>query len=111
MTDANDNEAPWTVINSYFGHRHLQQLVRHQIEPYNDFIDNQIRKTIHMFNPVEVRSDKEFDPVSGKHKLEVRVNFGNFHLYRPQIHENNVSPRSPSKKLYLRFDHDNRHEH
>ena len=94
MVDTNDNETPWTVINSYFGHHHLRQLVRHQIEPYNDFIDNQIRKTIHMFNPVEIRSDKEFDPVCGKHKLEVRVNFGNFHLYRPQIHENNGATKT-----------------
>lgn len=89
-----DNEAPWTVIDSYFGHHHLQQLVRHQIEPYNDFINNQIRKTIHMFNPVEVRSDKEFDPVSGKHKLEIKVDFGDFHLYRPQIHENNGATKT-----------------
>ena len=37
----NDN---WQVINSYFQDKHLHQLVKHQIESYNDFIQNQMKK-------------------------------------------------------------------
>ena len=82
-------EAPWTIIESYFKDQHLSQLVRHQLESYNDFVNNQIQKTIDMFNPVRICSENDLDKDSGKYKLEIFVTFENFHLYRPQIHENN----------------------
>jgi len=92
--EINDNlgkyiETPWTIIESYFKDQHLSQLVRHQLESYNDFVNNQIQKTIDMFNPVQMSSDNDYDKESGKHKLEIFITFENFHLYRPQIHENN----------------------
>jgi hypothetical protein len=46
-------------------------------------------KTIEMFNPVTIASEQDYDPVSGKHSLEILVTYENFHIYRPQIHENN----------------------
>ena len=82
-------ETPWTIIESYFRNQHLKQLVRHQIESYNDFVMNQIQKTIEMFNPVHICSEQDFDPASGKYKLEIIINFTNFSIHRPQIHENN----------------------
>ena len=47
-------EAAWDIIASYFDNDrldHLQQLVRHQIESYNDFVQTQIRRTVEMFTP------------------------------------------------------------
>ena len=82
-------EIPWNIIETYFKGKHLDQLVRHQIESYNNFVEHQIIKTIQMFNPVRVVSDHDYDPESGKHSLEMFVSFENFHIYRPQIHENN----------------------
>ncbi len=82
-------ETPWAVIESYFKDQHLAQLVRHQIESYNNFVTYQIQKTIDMFNPVQICSENDFDKESGKHSLEIFVTFENFNLYRPQIHENN----------------------
>ena len=82
-------EEPWNIIETYFENRHLEQLVRHQLESYNDFVNFQIQKTIDMFNPVAVRSDQFFDKKSQKHSLEAQVTFQNFNIYRPQIHENN----------------------
>jgi DNA-directed RNA polymerase II subunit RPB2 len=89
--DINENygEAPWTVIESYFKGQHLERLVRHQLESYNDFVGQQIVKTIEMFNPVHIASEQDFDAKSGKYSLELFVTFENFHIYRPQIHENN----------------------
>jgi DNA-directed RNA polymerase II subunit RPB2 len=81
-------EEPWTLIGSYFHGKHLEQLVRHQIESYNDMVNNQLRRTIDMFNPVRIVSDQDYDKTSQKHRLEVEVNFNSFYLYRPQIHEN-----------------------
>ena len=90
----NDNlqeycEEPWTLIESYFKGKHLQQLVKHQVESYNDFVNYQIQKTISMFNPVDIHSDQDYDKDLGKYRLELFVTFENFNIYRAQIHENN----------------------
>ena len=101
MTSANNNnnvfdiendqyiETPWNIIETYFKGQHLERLVRHQLESYNNFVGYQIIKTIEMFNPVHICSEQDFDPVSKKHSLEVFITFENFSIYRPQIHENN----------------------
>ena len=82
-------ETPWTIIGSYFKDQHLKQLVRHQIESYNLFINYQIKKTIDMFNPVTISSEQSYDETSGKNSLEVKIDFENFQIHHPQIHENN----------------------
>ena len=82
-------ETPWAVIESYFKDQHLTQLVRHQLESFNNFVNIQIQKTIDMLNPVQICSENDFDKDSGKYSLEIFITFENFHLYRPQIHENN----------------------
>ena len=82
-------ETPWTIIESYFKDQHLNRLVRHQLESYNNFVEYQIMKTIEMFNPVHIKSENDFDIKSGKYLLEVFITFENFHIYRPQIYENN----------------------
>ena len=82
-------EAPWNVIDAYFRDKHLERLVRHQLESYNNLVGYQIIKTIEMFNMVHIKSENDFDPVSGKYSLEMFITFENFHIYRPQIHENN----------------------
>ena len=35
-------EEPWDMIGSYFGHSHLDKLVRHQLESYNDLVYSQL---------------------------------------------------------------------
>ena len=82
-------ETPWNIIESYFQGQHLERFVRHQLESYNNFVGYQIIKTIEMFNPVRIASEQDYDPVSKKHSLEIFITFENFHIYRPQIHENN----------------------
>ena len=82
-------ETPWNIIESYFRGQHLERFVRHQLESYNNFVGYQIIKTIEMFNPVHIVSEQDYDPVSKKYSLEIFITFENFHIYRPQIHENN----------------------
>ena len=55
-TEQFKDEDFWNIIASYFKNKHLQQLVRHQVESYNDFVCRQIPDTINMFNPVRVCS-------------------------------------------------------
>ena len=82
-------ENMWSIIENYFKGKHLKQLVRHQVESYNNFVQYQIQKTIHMFNSVNIHSEQDYDESSKKYALDIQVNFDNFKLYRPQIHENN----------------------
>jgi DNA-directed RNA polymerase beta subunit/intein/homing endonuclease len=82
-------EEPYEIIESYFEGQHLDRLVRHQIESYNNFINYQIQKTIDMFNPVTIHSEHDYLPEHDVHLLDTIVRFENFKLYPPQIHENN----------------------
>ena len=81
-------EEPWAIIGSYFKGKHLDQLVRHQIESYNDMVNVQLKRTIEMFNPVKIASDQDYDKETHRHRLEIEVTFANLCLSRPQIHEN-----------------------
>lgn len=82
-------EEPFAIIESYFAGQHLDRLVRHQIESYDNFINHQVQKTIEMFNPVRVVSEHDLIEETGEHALEVLIRFENFKMYPPQIHENN----------------------
>ncbi len=82
-------ETPFNIIESYFKGQQLERFVRHQLESYNNFVGYQITKTIEMFNPVHIASEKDYDALSKKYALEIFITFENFNIYRPQIHENN----------------------
>ena len=84
-----ETEMPWNIIESYFKGHYLEQLVRHQLESYNMFVNYQIQKTIEMFNPVHIKSEQDYNIKLKKYQLEIFITFNNFQIYRPQIHENN----------------------
>ena len=86
-------EIPWILIESYFKHKHLKQLVKHQLESYNYFVNNQIQQTIEMFNPLLIVSDHDYIKEHNLHRLEIEITFENFSIYRPQIYENNGSTK------------------
>ena len=65
--------ALWKIIETYFDGQHLKRLVRHQIESYNHFIQNQIINTIEMFNPVKIVGD--YNEILNKHELEINIVF------------------------------------
>ena len=82
-------ELNWKIIESYFEGKHLERLIRHQLESYDHFVNYQIKKTIEMFNPVIIHSEHDKDENTGLYSLEMIITFNNFQIYRPQIHENN----------------------
>ena len=84
---------PWCAINAYFKDSHLQRLVQHQIESYNEFTMHQIQQTIEQFNPVLIHSDQNYNKELKKYSLEIMIRFTNFQISRPQIHENNGSTK------------------
>ena len=89
----NENEIPWYVIESYFRDHHLKQLVKHQIESYNYFVNTQIENTIEMFNPIHICSEYDYIKEYDLYRLELFINFKNFSIHRPQIYENNGSTK------------------
>ena len=82
-------EEPFQILESYFEGKQLERLVRHQIESYNHFVGFQIQRTIDMFNPVVIHSEKDFVEDKKQYFLEIFVSFDNFRVHEPQIHENN----------------------
>ena len=74
----------WNVIDSYF--RDQKVLVKHQIESYNDFVDNKIQKIINEFNPV--RSLTDFNEDLGKYMTEYHIEFGDISISKPIINDN-----------------------
>lgn len=91
--EISDSEIPWILIESYFKHKHLKQLVKHQLESYNYFVNNQIQQTIEMFNPLLIASEHDFIKELNLYRLEIEITFENFSIYRPQIYENNGSTK------------------
>ena len=91
--EISDSEIPWTLIESYFKHKHLKQLVKHQLESYNYFVNNQIQQTIEMFNPLLIVSEHDYIKELNLYRLEIEITFENFSVYRPQIYENNGSTK------------------
>ena len=89
MTKPSYIEEPWKLIKLYFDESHLAKLVRHQLESYNDFVNNQIEKTIEMFNPIKIVSENDYNETLDKYKLEIHININNLVIYRAQIFENN----------------------
>jgi len=85
----NINEIPWIIIESYFKDKHLKQLVKHQIESYNQFVNVQIQNTIEMFNPLYIVSENDFIKELNLYRLEIYITFSNYSLHRPQVYENN----------------------
>jgi DNA-directed RNA polymerase beta subunit len=87
-------EEPGYLLESYFEGKHLERLVRHQIESYNHFVHYQIQRTIQMFNPVIIHSENDYIPERQQYFLEIQIHFENFKIYQPQIHENNGATKT-----------------
>ena len=68
-SNVNESETPWIFIESYFKQKHLKQLVKHQLESYNYFVNNQIQNTIDMFNPLIISSDHDYIKELNLHRL------------------------------------------
>ena len=91
--DILESEIAWVLIGSYFKNSHLKQLIKHQLESYNEFVSHQIENTIQMFNPVRICSEHDYIKEHNLFRLEIFINFENFAIHRPQVYENNGSTK------------------
>ena len=88
MSRPQHTDIAWKVIESYFKEGHLRQLIKHQLESYNYFINNQIKDTIDMFNPLTITEYYQANETSEKNKIEIIVTLNNFKIHLPIIYEN-----------------------
>jgi DNA-directed RNA polymerase II subunit RPB2 len=83
------NQTPFDVLGTYFEGNPLDRLTRHQIESYNHFVTYQMQRTIDMFNPIQIKSDNDFNEVTNEYGLVVNIRLVNLKFSPPQIYENN----------------------
>ena len=84
-----NKEQIWSIIELYFDKQHLKQLVKHQLESYNYFVNNQLQQTIEMFNTLRVVSEHDYIKEHNLYRLETFISFENLNILRPQLYENN----------------------
>ena len=82
-------ENTFNVIDSILYQRNTNELVNHQLSSYKQFIDKNLDDIIQQFNIRKIYFN--YDANANKHKTEVHIEFLNFNLGRPTIHENDGS--------------------
>lgn len=98
--DCNDTKITigdtWAVLDAYFGQCGKKQLLAHQINSFEQFIEQYIDDVIKQFNPITIYHDfaKDFN----KHKLVVEIEFINYAIGLPTIVEpdGETIPMTPS---------------
>lgn len=83
------------ILNTYFSQSGNTHIISHQIESFNQFLENDIQKVIYMTNPISI---KPFSEVSSKYDYEVVLEFGKIYIRKPTIFENNgtIRPMFPN---------------
>ena len=87
------NEDSWKLVQLYFKKKYLSQLIKHQLESYNNFTNMQLEKTISMFNPIIIHSENDYDKELQQYNLEIQINIENVLIYRAHLFENNGSTK------------------
>lgn len=82
----------WDVINSYFANNKGHQLVKHQLESFNDFILRKLDQIIDGFNPIEIQH--QYIPEISKFKYGMIINIRNPILNKPIICEKDGSTKT-----------------
>lgn len=77
------------VIDTILTQHNNRELVNHQHSSYKQFIEKDIGDIIRQFNTRKLYFG--YDVNANKHKLELHIDFLNYNLGRPTIHENDGS--------------------
>lgn len=88
---ADFEEISWKIINSYFSINKGYQLVKHQIDPFNNFILRMLKQIIDGFNSIEI--NHSFNPELEKFKYILVLDIKNPILNKPVITEKDGSTK------------------
>jgi DNA-directed RNA polymerase II subunit RPB2 len=91
FADHEFKEATWTVIEKYFRHQHDSQLIKHQIDTYNDFVLRKLEQVIEGFNTIEILH--QYVPEHDCYKFILRIDIKDPMLSKPMISEKDGSTK------------------
>lgn len=78
-------DAVWNVIDAFFGQHNDRQLLAHQYDSYQQFMEKYLDDVIKQFNPIKVYHD--YREKFNKHALEVNIEFMDYAIGNPTITE------------------------
>ena len=93
----------WELIQLLFKSYNGRQIVKHQIESYNDFINNKISNIIQQYNPVSIYHD--YNENNNNFNNEIYISLSNLCMTKPIIYENDGSTKfmSPNEARLRNF--------
>ena len=89
LTPEQFHDYSWEVIDKYFKYNKGYQLVKHQLEPFNDFLLVKLEQIIDGFNTIEIHH--MFMPEFDKFKYVLNIDIKNPVLNKPIIYEKDGS--------------------
>ena len=89
VNDFNYYEDTFKIIDTILHQHNSRELVNHQHASYKQFIEKDIGDIIKQFNTRKLYFN--YDTNANKYKLELHIDFLNYNLGRPTIHENDGS--------------------
>lgn len=90
-TENNFQDITWKIIDKYFTYNKGYQLVKHQIESFNDFLLRKLEQIIEGFNPIEIHHQYIPDKEVFKYLLVIEIK--NPILNKPLIYEKDGSTK------------------
>lgn len=87
----NFDEFTWEVIDRFFEYNRGYQLVKHQIESFNDFILRKLDQILEGFNPIEIQH--QYDPDQDKFRYIMTIEIKSPVLGKPLIYEKDGSTK------------------
>jgi DNA-directed RNA polymerase II subunit RPB2 len=93
----------WDAITTYFKNQGVPRLVEHQIESFEDFINNKIPLIVASTAPIVVWHEQ--DETTKKYKYEFRLSFENVSYMKPRIQEatGRIKPMFPQEARARNF--------
>lgn len=85
-------EVVWKVVDEYFKPNKGHQMVKHQIESFNDFVLRKVNQIIEGFNPIEI--NHQYNPENEKFKYSLSITIENPTLMKPIIFEKDGSTKT-----------------
>lgn len=80
-----ENTAVWDVLDAFFKQHNWKQILAHQYDSFQQFIEKYLDDVIKQFNPIKIYHD--YVPEVNKHHLEVDIEFMDYSLGNPTITE------------------------
>ena len=80
-----EKDALWNVVDAFFGQHNGRQLIAHQYDSYQQFMEKYLDDVIKQFNPIKVFHD--YREKFNKHALEVSIEFMDYAIGNPTVTE------------------------